>query len=772
MDTTSAGRGTGDIEAPLCSVVIVNFNGRDHLERCVAAFAKQTHPRIEIIVVDNGSDDGSQLGVSALPGAPRLIENPVNGFAAALNLGVAHARGDYVVFANNDVFPDPTWAQHLIAAMDAAPAVGCAGGKLLFEDGRINSVGHRALPDFYFEDEGFGEEDRGQYEQMCETDGVCWAAVMFKRRCLDELLPIDEDYVLYYEDVDTSLRCRRAGWKILYVPRARARHKFHGSSTGTHFTEWFCDRSRLIFLAKFHPQALAAAIESSRFIERGEFDSLMHSAIVALVKLFECHPKAVCEAVLPAVRAAVTSSLGALACEHMLRRVQVIRGERPLSVMFYDHAMHLVGGGQRYGLEMAAHVAKRHDVVLLANASVSREQLELWYDLDLSRCQLEEVALPFFDDKGGTPDANLVSTTDENPFEAVAAASMAADVFVNVNMQPLVRPLSPFSIFLCHFPDIQRRDRFAVDDYSCVLTNSEYTTEWTHVRWGIRAHAVLYPPVAMSAPVAAKERLILSVARFEAGGSKKQHALVHAFERLLREHPEASAGWRLVLAGGSIDDNPYRERVQRLVNGSSAPIELRLNLGAGEIRDLYARASIFWHACGLGEDDPHLIEHFGMTTVEAMQNGCVPIVFDGGGLREIVEHGRSGYRFSTAKELVERTATALGSEAALLATGETARRRAERFSRAAFVEFVEALMSRLEQAYGEKPRPDPRNVLQGRLPTELFYCKAARRRDALPARDGSAPSASSMPRLGALLERAGAARGWVRQRIRAKRRRT
>lgn len=67
------------------------------------------------------------------------------------------------------------------------------------------------------------------------------------------------------------------------------------------------------------------------------------------------------------------------------------------------------------------------------------------------------------------------------------------------------------------------------------------------------------------------------------------------------------------------------------------------NLTNSDILKLYGEASIFWHACGLGEKDPHLVEHFGMTTVEAMQNYCVPIVIDGGGQKEIVEHGVSGF---------------------------------------------------------------------------------------------------------------------------------
>jgi glycosyltransferase involved in cell wall biosynthesis len=79
------------------------------------------------------------------------------------------------------------------------------------------------------------------------------------------------------------------------------------------------------------------------------------------------------------------------------------------------------------------------------------------------------------------------------------------------------------------------------------------------------------------------------------------------------------------------------------------------NLNNFELKQLYSEAAIFWHACGLNEKNPQLIEHFGMTTVEAMQNYCVPIVIDGGGQREIVEQGISGFRFKTKEELQSYT---------------------------------------------------------------------------------------------------------------------
>ncbi len=254
------------MESPFCSILVVNFNGKQHLDACLRSLEQMDYPedRVEILLIDNGSDDGSELEAQANHPRVRLLRNPVNNFAAALNLGVAQSKGSYVAFANNDVFVDRAWLEQLVRTLEANPRAGCAGGKILFENGRINSVGHRALPDFYWEDEGYNQEDRGQYNTEAEREGLCWAAVLFRRSCLADVGPIDEDFVMYFEDVDTSLRCRQQGWRVLYTPKAIARHVFRGSSHGTNLAKYFCERNRLIFVAKHHPERLVRAAENSR----------------------------------------------------------------------------------------------------------------------------------------------------------------------------------------------------------------------------------------------------------------------------------------------------------------------------------------------------------------------------------------------------------------------------------------------------------------------------------------------------------------------------
>ena len=126
-----------------------------------------------------------------------------------------------------------------------------------------------------------------------------------------------------------------------------------------------------------------------------------------------------------------------------------------------------------------------------------------------------------------------------------------------------------------------------------------------------------------------KDTMILSVARFEQGGSKKQLEMIKGFNRLKRRYPELTKDWKLVLAGGSSQDNPYLQTVIQAAKQSKAqPIEVQVNIPVNHLKDLYRKASIFWHLCGLDQTDPALVEHFGMTIAEAMGLGKPVIATD------------------------------------------------------------------------------------------------------------------------------------------------
>jgi glycosyltransferase involved in cell wall biosynthesis len=182
--------------------------------------------------------------------------------------------------------------------------------------------------------------------------------------------------------------------------------------------------------------------------------------------------------------------------------------------------------------------------------------------------------------------------------------------------------------------------------------------------------------------------------------------MIEAFRALRAAAPDAVRGWRLVLVGGSSPRNAYLERVREAASREPGGIEVRVDVPFEELLGWYGRASLFWHACGLGERDPQLIEHFGMTTVEAMQNRCAPVVFDGGGQREILEHGTSGFRFRSLDELCALTVRLIEDAALRRAVQERGRARSKLFGRAAFETRVRWFFHLLRREYSTFPPPD------------------------------------------------------------------
>jgi glycosyltransferase involved in cell wall biosynthesis len=216
----------------------------------------------------------------------------------------------------------------------------------------------------------------------------------------------------------------------------------------------------------------------------------------------------------------------------------------------------------------------------------------------------------------------------------------------------------------------------ALASYERFLCYSEFAREHIRTRLGVEA-VVVAPPVDAAAAAApgAGDELILSVGRFFGDWhTKNQHVLVEAFGEL------NAPGWSLVLAGGG-DDAAYVERVRRAAEGLRA--EVRLDLPRADLLDLYSRASLFWHAAGYGQDarrHPERLEHFGITTVEAMAHGAVPLVFPAGGSAEVVDDGRTGLWWRTPAELAERTRALIGDERERERLAAAARAAAERYS--------------------------------------------------------------------------------------------
>ncbi|MCS7260853.1 MAG: glycosyltransferase [Anaerolineae bacterium] len=240
-------------DAPTVSIVIINWNGQEHLARCLASLEAQTYRDFEIIVVDNGSTDGSVGFIRERYPAVRLIRNERNmGFARANNQGIAMARGRYIAILNNDTQAEPPWLETLVSAAEAHPEMGAFAPLVLFNDRRdtIDSAGLTVLIWGYGVQNRLGEH-RARAGSICEVFGVTATAALFRRELLLDIGLFDEDYFIYYEDVDLAWRARLRGWRALFVPEAIVYHT-HSATVGRNspFKRRLLTRNRLWTIVK------------------------------------------------------------------------------------------------------------------------------------------------------------------------------------------------------------------------------------------------------------------------------------------------------------------------------------------------------------------------------------------------------------------------------------------------------------------------------------------------------------------------------------------
>ena len=223
--------------------------------------------------------------------------------------------------------------------------------------------------------------------------------------------------------------------------------------------------------------------------------------------------------------------------------------------------------------------------------------------------------------------------------------------------------------------------RAVAAQYQLLWANSRFTQRWIDRYWQLPS-VVLYPPVAVEefAP-GGKETHILSVGRFFTGQHNKRHlVMVEAFRALV---DGGLTGWELHLAGGLTPGAAHAAYLEQVrVAAAGYPIVIHTDLSFEALRHLYARSAIYWHAAGYGydeEEEPIRFEHFGITTVEAMAAGCVPVVYAAGGQRELVADGVTGYGWRTLAELRERTQLLIADSALRTRLAEVAVLASRRF---------------------------------------------------------------------------------------------
>jgi GT2 family glycosyltransferase len=221
---------------PQASLIIINYNGREYIIDCLRALEGQLFKDFEIILIDNGSSDGSldkirnYLEESPLAPVVKFIALDKNlGFAGGASEGLKHAHGEYIALLNNDTGPDGRWLEELVMNMDNDPEVGICASKLVVHGTHIiDSAGDG----FSTALRGFKREEGNRNPSYKERDyifGACAGAALYRRKMIEEIGFLDEDFFLIHEDTDLNLRAQLRGWKVMYVPTAIVHHKVRSS---------------------------------------------------------------------------------------------------------------------------------------------------------------------------------------------------------------------------------------------------------------------------------------------------------------------------------------------------------------------------------------------------------------------------------------------------------------------------------------------------------------------------------------------------------------
>ncbi|MFA6981714.1 MAG: glycosyltransferase family 2 protein [Patescibacteria group bacterium] len=230
---------------PKLSVILVNYNTAHIIERCLNNLLG-LYENMEVIVVDNGSMDGSGDLIKSKYPQVILIESTNKGLSAGSNFGLEKATGDYILFLGTDAFPEERTLEGMVGYFEKNPTVGIATCKLLLRTGELDMDAHRGFPTpwaalthftrlnrFFPKSKIFNQYFLGYQDiNVPHEIDLCISHFMFvRKKVFDQIGKWDEDYFVYGDDVDICYRAKQAGWKIMYLPQWKALH-YKGVSVG------------------------------------------------------------------------------------------------------------------------------------------------------------------------------------------------------------------------------------------------------------------------------------------------------------------------------------------------------------------------------------------------------------------------------------------------------------------------------------------------------------------------------------------------------------
>lgn len=242
-------------KTPLISLITINFNGTSVTAELLQSLQHVLYPSIEIIVVDNASSEPPLLLKEDFPEVQFIFSKKNLGFAGGNNLGIRASKGDIVMLINNDTEVDPHFLKPIVDAFNSNPKIGCISSKLIFHDrgNIIQFAGHAGLHWLTGRgfSRGFGEIDKGQYDDFMICGLAHGAAMALKKEMIEDVGLMYENYFLYYEEVDYCQRIKNNGWLIAYTGKSKVYHK-ESMSVGkaSPVKLYYLTRNRLLFLRR------------------------------------------------------------------------------------------------------------------------------------------------------------------------------------------------------------------------------------------------------------------------------------------------------------------------------------------------------------------------------------------------------------------------------------------------------------------------------------------------------------------------------------------
>jgi glycosyltransferase involved in cell wall biosynthesis len=365
------------------------------------------------------------------------------------------------------------------------------------------------------------------------------------------------------------------------------------------------------------------------------------------------------------------------------------------NIGIYNVQMQAMGGGEKLTLVLAEHLSLEHNVWLFCAEAVDVSSLEQFFEVDLSRVNVVPL-------KGIGPLSRVVAKIKRNGTPAFSLhhflqlRKYKLDILINNSYASGLRCPAVRGIFMCMFPHSSGKRR-SLESYSSIVAISQYSADWAGKMWSRRAE-VIYPPCDDMGPPATKAKMILHVGRFIAAANDERHnkgqpLMLDAFTSLPELH---SDGWELHFAGSVAPDKrsmSFAESTVQKANG--LPVFFHFNAAREEIRDLYRRAAIYWHATGCGSDAdryPAKQEHFGISTVEAMSAGAVPVVYASGGQTEIVTDGVDGFWWRDLDALKSQTLRLAADQSLRCRLAQQAVVSSKRFAKSCFTAQVDKII--------------------------------------------------------------------------------